>query len=66
MTLGPVLVSARLPLWLRAGIFFLERAGELHIIILKERKVQSGPKYNAITGKKKKQKQNEKQYSIMH
>jgi hypothetical protein len=37
--------------------FFLERAGELRIIILKERKVRSGPQYNAITGKKTKEKQ---------
>jgi hypothetical protein len=33
--------------------FFLEHAGELRIIILKERKVRNGPKYNAITGKNK-------------
>jgi hypothetical protein len=34
-------------------LFFLEYAGELCIIILKERKVRNGPKYNAITGKNK-------------
>jgi hypothetical protein len=33
-------------------VFFLERAGELRIIILKERKVRNGPKYNTTTGKK--------------
>ena len=32
--------------------FFLEHAGELRIIILKERKVRNGPKYKAVTGKK--------------
>jgi hypothetical protein len=37
-------------------LFFLEHAGELRIIILKERKVRNGPKYNAITGKNKKEK----------
>jgi hypothetical protein len=32
--------------------FFLERAGELHIIVLRETKVQSGPQYNARTRQK--------------
>jgi hypothetical protein len=35
------------------AFFFLEHAGELRIIILKERKVRNGPKYKAITGKNK-------------
>jgi hypothetical protein len=43
--------------------FFLEHAGELRIIILKERKVRNGPKYNAITGKNKKK---TTQCSLMH
>lgn len=30
---------------------FLEHAGELRVIILKERKVRNGPKYKALTGK---------------
>jgi hypothetical protein len=45
--------------------FFSERAGELRIIILKERNVRSGPQYNAITGKKKHREQTEKSYSYL-
>jgi hypothetical protein len=37
-------------------VFFLEHAGELRIIILKERKVRNGPKYNAKQAKNKKEK----------
>jgi hypothetical protein len=43
-------------------LFFLEHAGELRIIILKERNVRNEPKYNAKQTKSKK----EKQYSLMH
>jgi hypothetical protein len=32
--------------------FFLERAGVLRIIILRERKVRNGPQYNAQTRQK--------------
>jgi hypothetical protein len=35
----------------RGHFFFLEHAGELRVIILKERKVRNGPKYKALTGK---------------
>jgi hypothetical protein len=52
--------SEKCRIYIDTHVFFLERAGELRIIILKERKVRSGSQYNTITGTKRHRKQPEK------